>query len=236
MKSEMIWWLILFTVVGAVMMLLDCGCNSANHKPDPTPGLDPNVVVNSAPMVVTKLVYKTDWLTTIAVVGIAVSAAAFVMGQSYALPIFAGCSALLTTILTMAQYSKWIAFVGLTISLVIFVYTVMQNNKIKSNLKTAFEEVVTGVEAVKDRILNDPIIVQNDITDKVSEVKKIINGTLEDCQSPVTIDMVKEVKSSIVEEVKSNNIESQTTVTEEVKKDVADDSSVSNTSSSPTGV
>jgi len=208
MKSEMFWWLVLFIIVGAVMMLLDCGCNSANYKPDPTPdptpGLDPNAAINSAPMVVTKFVYKTNWLTTIAIVGIAVSAAAFVMGQSYALPIFAGCSALLTTILTMAQYSKWIAFIGLTISLVIFVYTAIQNNKIKSNLKTAFEEVVTGVEAVKDRILKDSTIVQNGITDKTFEVRKIINGTLEDHQSPITIDMVKEVKSSIVEEVKKD--------------------------------
>jgi lysylphosphatidylglycerol synthetase-like protein (DUF2156 family) len=134
---------IVLVILGTIVLLTNSGCHVANHKPNPD---DSNSIIDSAPDVITKLVYKTDWLTTIAILGIAVSAAAFVMGQSYALPIFAGCSALLTTILTMAQYSKWIAFVGLAISLVIFAYTAMKSKKFTSNLKTAFEEVVEGVE------------------------------------------------------------------------------------------
>jgi hypothetical protein len=184
-----------------VLIISGCLCfNGCKPDSDQQGGiLDPNNIVDSAPAFVTKLIYKTNWLTTMALIGIAASAAAFITGQSYALPLFAGCSALLTTILAMAQYSKWIALGGMLISVGIFVYVAIKRNKSTKTTENALKDVVIGVEKVKKSILGK---VENDLTDRVSLKKKEINGMLRGCQSDDTVKLVSSIKEDIIPDTK----------------------------------
>jgi len=191
--------LIIGVVLCLVLIITISGClclNGCKPNSDQQGGiLDPNNIIDSAPGFVTKLIYKTNWLTTMALIGIAASAAAFITGQSYALPLFAGCSALLTTILAMAQYSKWIALVGMLISVAIFIYVAIQRNKSTKTTEIALKDVVTGVEKVKKMVLGK---VENNLTDEVSSEKKKINEMLRGCQSDNTVKLVSSIKETIV--------------------------------------
>jgi len=191
--------LIIGVVLCLVLIITISGClclNGCKPNSDQQGGiLDPNNIIDSAPGFVTKLIYKTNWLTTMALIGIAASAAAFITGQSYALPLFAGCSALLTTILAMAQYSKWIALVGMLISVAIFIYVAIQRNKSTKTTEIALKDVVTGVEKVKKMVLGK---VENNLTDEVSSEKKRINEMLRGCQSDNTVKLVSSIKETIV--------------------------------------
>jgi len=190
---------VLIGIVLCLTLITISGCLCFNGcKPDSDQQggvLDPNNIVDSAPGFVTRLIYKTNWLTTMALIGIAASAAAFITGQSYALPLFAGCSALLTTILAMAQYSKWIALGGMLISVGIFVYVAIKRNKSTRITENALKDVVIGVEKVKTSILGK---VENDLVDEVSSKKKEINEMLRDCQSDDTVKLVSSIKEDIV--------------------------------------
>jgi hypothetical protein len=194
---------VLIGIVLCFVLITISGCLCFNGcKPDSDQQggiLDPNNIVDSAPAFVTKLIYKTNWLTTMALIGIAASAAAFITGQSYALPLFAGCSALLTTILAMAQYSKWIALGGMLISVGIFVYVAIKRNKSTKTTENALKDVVIGVEKVKKSILGK---VENDLTDRVSLKKKEINGMLRGCQSDDTVKLVSSIKEDIIPDTK----------------------------------
>ena len=145
----------------------------------------------SLPDVVSKVVYKTNWLTTAAIVGIALSAAAFVQGAKFALPLFIGCATLLVTILALTEYAEWIAFIGFGIFVLVFAWTIWQKRKSDKALNSAFKEVVTGTQNLKEKILDS---VQNDVTDQLSAKKKEINETLAEPQSTTTQGLVKKVK------------------------------------------
>jgi len=194
---------VLIGIVLCFVLITISGCLCFNGcKPDSDQQggiLDPNNIVDSAPAFVTKLIYKTNWLTTMALIGIAASAAAFITGQSYALPLFAGCSALLTTILAMAQYSKWIALIGMLVSVGVFVYVAIKRNKSTKIVENALKDVVIGVEKVKTSILSK---VENDLTDRTSVKKKEINGMLRGCQSDDTVKLVSSIKEDIVPDTK----------------------------------
>ena len=207
--------MMLIGIVLCLMLISISGClcfNGCKPNSDQQGGiLDPNNIVDSAPAFVTKLIYKTNWLTTMALIGIAASAAAFITGQSYALPLFAGCSALLTTILAMAQYSKWIALGGMLISVGIFVYVAIKRNKSTRITENALKDVVIGVEKVKKSILGkvasdlmvngvmkSTIPVVECLKDGISLEKKKINEMLRGCQSDDTVKLVSFIKKDIV--------------------------------------
>lgn len=177
MKSSI--WCVLLVAI----LFVCCGCKIIDPTPKP-----PNQPTNNEKpevQVVTKLIYKTNWLATAAIIGIAASAAAFVTGQSYALPMFAACSALLTTILSIAQYAKWIAVAGMVVSISIFIYVAMKKNRTTKKLEGALSDVVTGVEKLREKFLNTVV------------AKKEVNDTLRSCQSDDTVALVESVKKEI---------------------------------------
>ena len=160
----------------------------ANNVPVKPP-LDPNTIIQPATQYVDKIIKQTDWLTTIAVVGIALSVAAFVMGQTFAMPLFAGCVTLLTTILVVARYAQWMAFIGFAVALIVFAYTAItriKSNKLAETTKVASKELVIGIQKVKDAIIGDS-----------EELKKKANAILAGVQSPATVDLVDKLKNEM---------------------------------------
>lgn len=173
-------------MMGALLILPGC-----IQPTGPTPNPGPPAPHGSIPDVITQIVYKTNWLSTLAIVGIALSAAAFVQGQKFALPLFAGCATLLATILTITQYAKWIAFVGFGVALVVFVYVTWQKRKEVKGLDTAFKEVVVGVQNLKQKIIDDTP--QHNRVDTKIE----LNSVLSEPQSDSTILMVNKTKTDL---------------------------------------
>lgn len=180
----------------AVVLLTVTGCrtlfgnSSISGGISNTPG--ESVIGSDA---LSNVVYKTNWLVTASILGIAASAAAFVTGQSYALPIFAACSAALTTVLSVTKYAEWIAVGGMAVSVGIFIYLMIKRNRDDKKVKTAFEEVVEGTQRVKEWAVNRT---ESGLTREDSKVKTRINGILSRCQHHnETKDLVKGVKNGM---------------------------------------
>jgi hypothetical protein len=180
-----IFWL---AMMGALLVLPGC-ISPIGPTPNPNPG--PPTPGGLIPDVITQIVYKTNWLSTLAIVGIALSAAAFVQGQKFALPLFAGCATLLATILTITQYAKWIAFVGFGVALVVFVYVTWQKRKEVKGLDTAFKEVVISAQSLKQKIIDDTP--QHNRADTKTE----LNNILSEPQSDSTVLMVNKTKADL---------------------------------------
>jgi uncharacterized protein YceK len=134
---------------------------------------------------VAKIIYKTNWMVTISMLGIALSVAALVQGSRIALPLFAGCATLLTTVLTVAKYAQWISLVGLLIAVGVFVYVTIIRRKEFSKNSTALKEVVTTVQKVRDNVLSS----LGD--EKKEEIKRVLCE-----QSYETSKIVKKIKEN----------------------------------------
>jgi len=194
--GHVIFWLTV-AAFSAICLLEAFGCNAPQTGQQPAP-------IGSLPDVVSKVVYRTNWLTTVAIVGVALSAAAFVQGARFALPLFVGCATLLATVLTITAYAKWIAFIGFGIFVVVFAWAIWQKRKNDKNLDAAFREVVTGAQNLKEKLLGE---VQNDLTDLKYQKKVEINAALAEPQSDTTRTLVDKVKTEIG---LKTNTESQT--------------------------
>lgn len=177
----------IFMFFGTILFLWWFSCGCAIQPPTPPGPTAPDI-----PDTITKIIYKTNWLTTIAIIGIAISAAAFVSGFSRALPLFAGCVTILITILTISRYSEWIAFVGFAFAIIVFIHVVLKRNR-------AFKEVVFGFQEVKDRMFGTTV-------DKDSANRKTANEIMGSVQSPETEQLVQEVKQKMVKNGEISNV------------------------------
>ena len=170
MKS--IWWTILtlnaIGVVGwviyAIVLLFLVGCAT----PQPIiPDLDPTQTL-------TKVVFQTNWIATVSIVGIAISAFTFLNGNKTGIAGMVACFVALTMTLAVARYAQWLAIGGLVGSVGLMVYSIFTKDR-------ALKEVVQGGQKFKlcekgqKNLFNEAqAYVQNPQTTKL--VKKIKKG------------------------------------------------------------
>jgi hypothetical protein len=169
-------------LIGVSLLVILGGCLSEFSKPPSE--TDPTTTTGW----LNNITKQNGWLTTIAIVGIALSVAAFTQGVGFALPLFAGCVTLLTTVLVVTKYAQWIAILGFIVALAVFGYTIVmrvRKDRAAETAKTAVKEAVAGIQKVKDKVLMG------------DEVRKRINEILEGEQCPATVELVRKIKEDL---------------------------------------
>jgi hypothetical protein len=121
---------VLLILLVLVAMLLTTGCHL----------LQPKVVYT--PDTVETVITKTNWLVTVAIIGIALSVVAFINGSRFAIPAFVGCCVALGVTLAVIKYAAVIALGSMVLAGGVCVYTIFVKTR-------AIKELVAGGEIVK---------------------------------------------------------------------------------------
>jgi len=148
-----------------ILLVFLSGCVSQLHNP-------PDVTQDTTSKLL-PAVKSTNWLLSAAIIGMAVSVAAFINGSKLALPIFAGCATALGLQLMVVQYAAWLAVAALIASIAIFLASVLRKN-------VALKEIVAGVNNAKKHL-----------------GESYIYPYLKDFQSPTTENLVKKIKTKM---------------------------------------
>ncbi len=156
MKDFSIFVLIVWAIVAALLVVSFFGCQTFRPRPP---------IIDNPRDALIQTVIKTDWITTIALLGMAVAVAAMVNGSRTAFPAFAGCGFALWSNLTVIRYAGVMAWFGLAASVLIFVYVVFVKNR-------ALKEIVAGVENFK----NHGGTLIGCLNDQKVTTKKIVSG------------------------------------------------------------
>lgn len=117
-----------------VMCLILWGCQLPNTKP---------LIPTTPKQALLDNVLKTDWLATTAIVGFAISIAAFINGSKVAVGTAVGCGTALVLQLTVVRYAHVITWLGLVSAVGILIYTFYIKHR-------AFKEIILGVQIHKE--------------------------------------------------------------------------------------
>lgn len=165
---------ILFWVIMCfLLVVMMSGC----HQPVASQPVNPP----SATMQLYNSVKSSNWLVTISILGIAISAAALINGSKAAYGPLIGSGIALVTTLMVARYSSVLAFVGLGMAVVVFAYSVWRNWR-------SFREVVRSVEVVKPELMAGDRVA-------AEELKELFDVI----QSPITRKRVSKAQNEITE-------------------------------------
>lgn len=143
------------------------GCAVLQKKPDAD-------VPDTPIEILYKTVYKTNWLVTLSIIGVAIATAAFVNGSKAALPIAMGSLAALGLTLATIRYAEWIALGSFVASILIFVATIIEKN-------IALKQLIVGIQRIK----NLPVS------------KDAVNKLLTDVQNKDTTALVLKIKDAL---------------------------------------
>ncbi len=130
-------WMVIFMVVFILLMFTFCsGCKITSGG-----GVNPPTPDTAAQFY--EAVKQTNWLITVSIIGIAVSAAAFFNGSKLALGTLIGSGVALTMSLMVVRYATVVAFAGLVGSGMVIILVALRNKKV-------FKELVQTVEKTKE--------------------------------------------------------------------------------------
>ena len=149
---------LLLTIALCALLLL-CGCTAPEVKP---------LIPTTPKQALIDTVLKTDWVVSLAIVGFAISVAAFINGSRMAVGTAVGCGVALVLQLTIVRYAAVITWLGLVLSTGLLLYTFYIKHR-------AFKEVILGVQDFKDHHppLKEYLGKQSDTTKKiVKQIKK----------------------------------------------------------------
>jgi len=167
MKDE-IWEFILYTVAAGIILaliLFGSGCSMFQ------PGTSTDPIKPGTELLV-KTVLKTNWLMTVAIIGVGAGFFSFLNGNGKGLKIMAACFVILSLVLAISQYAAWIAGIAMVGAVALMIYTTVIRNK-------ALTEIVKGGERIQiiDGKLSDTAInfrtVQRNIQSLTT--KKLVN-------------------------------------------------------------
>ena len=153
---------LLFLLGGCLVVLMGC---CASQRPSP---VEP-VIPPTPTQILYKVVYQTNWLVVVSIIGIAISVAAFVNGSKAALPIGMGSLAALGMTLATIRYAQWIALCSFLAALLIFFATVIKKN-------VALKQLIVGIQKMKGFVTND--LVNKTVTaEQNKDTIKLVLGT-----------------------------------------------------------
>ena len=162
-------YLFLILIIYLTVIMILVGCATTPINPDITPT-----------QTLTKVVFKTNWIATASIIGIAVSAFAFLNGSKSGIAGMVACFIALTMTLAVARYAQWLALGGLVGSVGLMVYSIFIKDR-------ALKEVVQTVEQTRPYL--DPGIDVNLFTDE--------NSAIKNAQHPQTTKLVKKIKKGL---------------------------------------
>jgi len=157
-----------------ILILFAPGCKSWGLSP-----LKDGVAPDSSKNPLASVTKSVNWLATISIIGLAFSIAALVNGYKWGMGGAVGSGVALWAVLTVTQYAKWIAVLGLLVGIVVFVVAVLRN-------KNVLVDVIKSVERGKDRFINRSNLVTSLKTQKpttqkvVNKIRKKLNGKNKD--------------------------------------------------------
>ena len=125
--------LILVGIVAVLILVSSCA-GIDGPTTTPTPG-----------QVLYRTVSKTNWLATAAIVGIAVSAFAFLNGNKMGIAGMVSCFIALSMTLAVARYATWLAAGGVIGSVGLLIYSIFVKDR-------ALTEIIQGGELVKEHL------------------------------------------------------------------------------------
>jgi len=161
--------ILLIPLVAAGILTIVAGCTALRF--DDTEQVTATPIVKNPAF--RDIVHKTNWMATLAVVGIALSAMAYINGNTKAVGIFVGSCVALGVSLAVARYASIIAIASLVAGGIVFLYSVGVKN-------IALKELISNIQEL--RYCYD--------ADKRHEITK----QLADKQSPTTRQLVKKIK------------------------------------------
>ena len=131
--------IIILLIMGFTLALSVTGCISFG-KPKPS---DSTIIIPETPKdALYKIVYKTNWLIALSILGAAVSMAAYINGSKTAVAIGIGSLAALGLSLATIRYAEWLAGCSIIAAVLIFIATVLRKN-------LALKQIITGIQKVK---------------------------------------------------------------------------------------
>jgi len=119
---------------------------------------------------------RLNWVSILSIVGIAISAAAFVNGNKLAISIFCGCVASLGVSLAVVEYAGFLAIGSLVSAVCIFVYSTLIKNRVVKELVTGAQELkeINGNSKLGSKVLFDSQSVSTrKIVNKVKDTLKL---------------------------------------------------------------
>ena len=162
-------------------VLILSGCAALGKLTGPTPVAE---LPTTATQQLMQTVAGTNWLLTLAIIGVGAGFFAFLNGSSKGLQFMAACFVTLSLIIGLTRYSAWIAASAMIGAVALMVYSVLVKNK-------ALKEVVEGVQRVRE------IGLLPGSGDTEAIIKRNVDSFLHAAESKTTEGIVKAVKGTL---------------------------------------
>lgn len=151
-EACVILWIILMAAVMLGVFLTIPGCNGNNGKilgifGSPTSGDGPGGVIDDGKESLFNAVKGTNWLVTLAIVGMAAGVFAFINGSKIGIAVIVSSAAALFMSLAVARFALWMAVFGMVGAVAVVAISILVKNK-------ALKEIVGNVNAVKEIVGN----------------------------------------------------------------------------------
>jgi len=143
MKKDVLIFATMVLILVGILLLFN-GCNWG-RRVDPVssvPDLPPIPSVNT-------VVHSINWLATIAIIGIALSIAACVNGFKWGLGGAVGSGVALWAIITVNQYAKWLAILGLLLGVFVVIGAALRHRGILTDVIKSVQRAKTAVVAIE---------------------------------------------------------------------------------------
>jgi len=175
--------IIILLIMGFTLALSVTGCISFG-KPKPS---DSTIIIPETPKdALYKIVYKTNWLIALSILGAAVSMAAYINGSKTAVAIGIGSLAALGLSLATIRYAEWLAGTSIIAAVLIFIATVVRKN-------LALKQIITGIQKVKVMLGQSKGKLDLETDTNANNINDILGGN----QNKDTTALVLEIKDAL---------------------------------------
>lgn len=148
-------------------------------------GSQDSISVNPLTNPIPSIPKSINWLAAISIIGLAFSVAALVNGYKWGMGGAVGSGIALWAVITVNQYAKWIAVIGLLMGIVVLVVAVLRNKKV-------LVDVIKSVEKAKENMAST-VIGDMDLNCKLLESASA--GL--DKQKPITQKIVNKIRKKL---------------------------------------
>lgn len=160
-------------VVTFIILGITVLCCSCFHLHKPVKPI-PDIIPSTPQEILNKVVYKTNWLVALSIIGASLSMAAYINGSKAAIPIGIGSLTALGLSLATIRYASWLAGGSVIAAILIFIATVVWKN-------TALKQLIMGIQFVKETKPIDRTQVNNVLTEfQNKDTTKLVLATKTD--------------------------------------------------------
>jgi len=162
---------ILFIIFFSVLSLTGCQWMKGGGVQDSPSADSPTPSIPSIPK-------SINWLAGIAIIGLAFSVAALVNGYKWGMGGAVGSGIALWAVITVNQYAKWIAVMGLLVGVIVLVVAVLRNKGVLVDVIKSMEKAKRSIIIPESKhVLKVDLSTQKPKTQKiVNKIRKKLNG------------------------------------------------------------